>query len=203
MIRTLTDFQTGYLRLPNAKTAPNEADFTTGIQEVIDEKEREILIDGLGVTLYDTLVTEYADLGTASQPILDLVNGKNYEVNGIAVKWEGLANNPFLGCYIYYHFMQEKQDIFTTMGTQKPDAVNSQAVSSIDRAVRMHRKFIKGYQGGDNTPIYISTPLVSGIDYQGAQSKIRSLYQFLQDNISDYPTATDFVPHTPINTFGI
>lgn len=203
MILTLTDFQSGYLKLPNATVSPNGADFTTGIQEIIDEKEREILIDALGIEFYDTLVTEYADLGTASKAVTDLVSGYQYELNGVTVKWEGLLNSPLLGCYIYYHFMQEKQDIFTTMGTQSPEAVNSVAVSSIDRAVRMYRKFLKAYQGGDSMPLIVKTSLVSGIDYLGAQSHIRSLYQFLEDQKSMYPTVTDFILHEPINTFGI
>lgn len=203
MILTLTNFQSSYLKLPNARVSANGADFSEEIQAAIDEREREILIDGLGIALYDSLVTEYADLGTASQPILDLVNGKDYTVNNIAVRWDGLISNPFLGCYVYYHFMQEKQDVFTTMGTQSPEAVSSQAVSAIDTSVRRYRKFIKGYQGEDGAPLLITTAFGSGIDYQGSNSKIRSLYQFLTDNSTDYPTATDFIAHKSINSQGI
>ena len=201
MILTPNIFINGKYKIPNTEQAPNGADYREDVQSMIDVKEREILIDGLGFELFETLKTEYADFGNASQPIKDLVDGKTYELEGKQVRYEGLSK--ILTPYIYYHFLNEKTDVFTTMGIERPQAENSSSSSSLERASAAYRDFLKGYQGGDNAPKILYRSGGVGIDYFGSRSAFRSLYDYLVDNADDYPTAGDFVLHESMNSFGI
>lgn len=201
MIITPQHFEKGSLKMPNVTPDPNGSDYIDDLQSVIDEKEREILIDGLGFELYTTLSNEYADLDNASQEIKDLVNGKSYTLDGMKVRYEGLT--PLLSNYIYYHFLNDKTDVFSTMGIERPDAINSMSVSSLQRGAKAYIKFLEAYQGGDAEPKIFHTRNGWGIDYYGSRSSIRSLYDFLNDNRADYPTAKNFIIHEPMNSFNI
>jgi len=202
MITQLDIFQKDPLKIPNSVSTPNGANAVADVQNFVDLYEKEILIDGLGIELYDLLVTEYADLDNASQPIKDLVNGKEYTANSLTVKWEGLKNYSFLPYYIYWKYIQEKQDVFTTLGVERPEGVNSAHASSVYRATDKYNEFLRKYQGVDQAPRVIHTSYGYGVDYQVSTSTIRSLYQYLNDNKADYPTFR-FTMHYPLNSHGI
>tara|TARA_R100000951_G_scaffold116799_1_gene131157 strand:+ start:6051 stop:6665 length:615 start_codon:yes stop_codon:yes gene_type:complete len=204
MITTLTTFQTGRFKIPNAVAAPLGADYTVDIQESIDLYERRILIDALGFDLYELVADDYPLTGGEPANIIDLINGKNYTKDGVTVCWEGLLSSPLLPAYVYYQFLRDKQDIFTTMGVERPEAVNSVPVSSNERSTRAYIEFLEAYQGGHNTnPNIIHTSLGVGIDWMVGSNHLVSLYQYLEDNASDYPEKGVFTLHPSINTFGI
>lgn len=200
MITTLDIFSKEPLRLPNVEAAPNGADNTLEIQGYIDMYERELLINCLGITLYNDVKEALGDLENATQAIKELVNGVDYDLNGRTVRWNGLKEYSFLPYYIYWKYLQKKVDIFTTMGVERPEAVNSQSTSSIMRATEVYREFLQKYQSGDHLPTILYRRVGVGIDYSGTVTTDRSLYQYMVDNDLD---VTFFKFYEDINSLGI
>ena len=78
-----TYFEKGWLFIPNNKDLNAEPTASPSAQSEIDffieEYERELLLNALGVTLYNEL---QAELPTpATQKWIDLVDGKDYTIN--------------------------------------------------------------------------------------------------------------------------
>ena len=197
MIVTLEAFRKGQLKLPNAFVSPNGADSTNDIQAYIDRFEREILILGLGPTLYNLIKAQYT--GTvlspdAPQRIKDLINGETYESNGMEVTWEGLVSFP--AYYIFYKYWNDFDHI-------KRD--NDETIDDAPKAVRAYQEFYEKYQGTDPGPRYAVNAFGSyGLDWYGSRNVNRSLYQYLQDKETIYPEA-QFTPITTgnMNSMGI
>lgn len=200
MITTLDIFTKEPLKLPNVIASPNGADNRTEIQGFVDMYERELLINSLGLQRYNDLKTALDDLDNASQEFKDLVNGVEYTKYGNLVRWNGLKDYSFLPYYIYYKYIQRKVDVFTTMGVERPEAVNSTSISSISRATEVYREFIEKYQGGNSQPTILYRRAGIGIDYSQTTSIERSLYQYMQDVNMDI---TNFKFYDNANSFGI
>lgn len=197
MITTLATYQKEPFKIPNSLPAPNGADSTESIQELIESCEREILIDGLGVDLFSE-VKEAMEPGADIPPFIrSLIHGDTYEVNGRKVRWEGL--HDMLAYYVYYRFINGALDMLSTFGVEKPDSGNSQAVSAIPRSTHSYRQFHQRYQGQDEPPRITYTPFGVGVDYYRSQNSNRSLHQFLCDHDRD----ENFVFKDNINSMGI
>ena len=210
MILTLAHYQTGMYALPHASAHPNDADNTDLIQSFIDRYERELLIDTVGIDLYNDIKANEADYTIAPDYVKDLVLGKEYTIDGVTYSWNGLQNSEsLLVPYVYYRYIQEHQDLMTSFGVERPEGVNSDAVSAIPRATAAYRDFFKKYQGYDTSATsnkyganIIHGRYLTGIDWMGTNSSVRTLYQFLQDN-SDVYTVSDFRRYENLNNFGI
>lgn len=203
MIRTLEDFQTGLLVIPNASLAANASDRTVYIQEFIEVHEKEILIKGLGVSLYNRLKDAISDDDSTDIAISNLLNGVTYTYNGREVMWEGLKDKySFLSYYIFTKYVRKQREEFTNLGTQRPDAANSESVSPLKLITDTYRMFHEKYQGTDRTPYVGRSVFGHYVDYYGTDNLQRSLYQFLLDNKEDYPdSGFRFIDN--INTFGL
>lgn len=166
---------------------------------------REVLGDSLAKELNDSY--EIADgvfalKSDATQPIKDLVNGKEYDApitssgfydpffdaSGLDVYWGGetgvvggkriwsgivrsedfyngvelsTLKTSFIADYIHYHYLLVNRSVTTGTGQQVLAGENSQTVSNFSKRIDSWNSFC---------------------------FKISSLYRFLQDNKSDYPT---------------
>jgi len=202
MILTLDKYQSGRYKLPHSAPAPNESDNTEDITMFIDRYERELLVDALGVDLYNDIKDNKADFNAAPDEVKRLVKGYDYTLDdGTKVSWNGLDNSESLLIpYVYYRYLQDQQDIMTTFGVERPQGVNSEAVSSIPRVTAAYRDFFEKYQSVDNGVAFYSSPYISGIDYLGSKNIRRSLYQFLCDN--DYDIS-HFKLFENTNQFGV
>lgn len=189
------------VKIPNLEAAPNGADKVADFESFKKIEEEEILIDGLGFELYELLET-YISSNTTDARFDELLKGKTYTSNGITVRWEGLEGYSFLPYYIRYQWLRDSQSILTTMGMQRPEAVNSSPLSGIREESKMYRKFFKKYQGEDSLPRVVQTRFGSYVDYYGTVNTRRSLCQFLEDNKTDYPEAV-FTHKENINVYGV
>lgn len=204
MILLIEYFETGRYKIPGAKSTPNGADRRDYILESLEAFEKEILIDGLGYSLYKEVLLALDDLENASQTLKDLIQGKDYTINGLQVHWEGLlGKESLLVPYAYSQFLIRNQDTLTTFGTQQPEAINSSEVSAHPRYAEYYNEFFMKYQGEcNNTPKVIYRSAGVGIDWYGSRNTVKSLYEFLQDNESDYPNAV-FKQKEMTNSWGI
>jgi len=140
------------------------------LSESITRHEADILRQLLGYDLAK-LVVAYANPGS-DQRIIDIVEGKEYTVNGYTVKWNGLVNTEkvsLLAYYVYMQYTQEKSNPFTNVGFIAPSVEGGGAVSGA---------FV--IQG-------ISNKLRELAGYACQDALAPSLYNFLINHQSDYP----------------
>ena len=198
---------------------PNSDELNTGayaeLQEYIDSKARLCLKSALGYKLFnefDGNVTNGVLDDGAPQKWIDLVNGKEYTINGDLFRWEGLIqtegafNKSLLANFVYYHWLNDNQSSVTGVGEVVLNAKNATNINSTQRLVSVWNEFVEMYQGKmfehyKHTYYYRNIKIV---DYLGDayDDEYVSLVRFLIDNKEDYPEAA-IKRYQFINQFGI
>lgn len=151
----------------------------------ITKYEREILIKLLGYELYK-LVAAYENPGS-DQRIIDLVEGKEYDLSGQTLKWNGLVNTEtvsLIAYYVYFNYMRNRATITTGNGEGKLMYENAEAVNYNGKIVQAWNRLeeLFGYPG-------------QNIFYESA-------YNFLTFYQATYPEWI-FSPIGNINIFGL
>ena len=177
-----------------------------GLENTITAVENDVLINSLGLTIYNELQTALEDLPSADQKWKDLVNGVEYD----GKKWEGLDNDLSLLCFAtYFLFMNGNTQFQTAVGIVQVNSENSNVVSPNYKLANAWQAFVDKYQGSKAT-----SPLVYNIngstftDYYGinGSSVFVSLYEYLVDKKDDFSwSPEDFVLYNKNanNSFGI
>jgi len=93
------------------------------IQYYIDRYEKEILVKGLGYQLYKDF-TEGLAQETIDQKWLDLRDGKDYEIDGVLVHWNGLANEEKKSLIAYYVYYWIRRNSVSVMGNNGGQMIN-------------------------------------------------------------------------------
>ncbi len=208
------------------------SDIDTGnqnpLQWYIDIYEPEVLIKGLGRSLYQLFIAEfdadrdsptYGDLlGGAPQRFTDLLDGLVYQVGGEDFYWNGLrfridpSTNPLsplrslIAYYVYYKYVNDNVENLTNLGVAIESVKNATIVDPTKLMVDTWRQFIHLYgEGFHNTGRHHGFN-VNGFwvtDFTGLDNTHEvSLFRFLSDNITVYPEWR-FTACANINQFGI
>lgn len=219
MIIDPTYFNGGFLGIPNAVNNPsitgNVPTSVSSIDSYIAKYEKELLINAIGSANYTALTQAYkADPTLAVDPLnvkwKNLVHGTPYDYDDREVVWNGLLQKngdiktSLIANYVFYHYLIDDHQHYTTTGMQTEKAKNALETSPNLKLVKVWRDFIELYQYGFEvcpTRMTNSWGLI-GVDfYQAQQNTVRSLYQFLRDN-DDYGDYT-FKTYGNINRFGL
>lgn len=177
-----------------------DSKIATSLNSCIDQYVRQFLQNALGYNLWkdlDSFIVDGALIPSAPQKWKDLLNGKEYTINGKTYFWKGLIYNEgvFLGSlltpYVYYHFLTESISVLTGTGEKISDASNATNVNSTQRLTQTWNDFVNQYSGNYNsTPIAYFYRGVEVKDWYGGSSDRVGFVQFITDNSSDYPNAT-------------
>ena len=188
----------GSIQIDNVQdTAPNSNLLGNGsmIEDFISEYEPEILIQCLGFALYKQLkenLDETAENGLKADAVQkwdDLLNGKEYQIDGVPVKWDGLRfqegtlRRSLIAYYVFYKFLENEK-----ANTNVIEVKNSKAASAIPKAVKAWRKFHSLTVGNYNNPTIIEKSSGFGLDWLTSSNGRRSLYQFINDMNNIDPT---------------
>lgn len=110
----------------------------------ISRCEKEILVKLFGYTLYK-LIAAY-DKATSPQRIKDIVEGKEFELDGKTYNWNGLINSDkisILAFYVYYHYQRYKLSTTSTTGEVKDKHENSESIELSNKiAMAWHRMVV-------------------------------------------------------------
>lgn len=188
----------------NQASPDNEA----ALNDLCKEVERELLLNALGLTVYNELQAAIALPGypdsawTADQKWKDIVNGCEYD----GKVWDGLnSDKSFIAYAVYALFLTKNSDFYSPIGVVKPEAENSKRSTPVYKIASAQQAFIRKYQGG-----YLHHPNVSyqnGVtftDYYGQNDDVSvSLYRFLSDNTSVYGWNGRFKAYETKNSWGI
>lgn len=190
-----TYFLSGNLYIPNVTSIDLGDDDSPNVQNdlqlFIDIYERELLINALGITLYDEFEAELPIPTT--QKWIDLLNGKTYSISGKSYRWDGLIGSnkqSLIAFYIYCQYLRNDSSIYTTTGVVKADAANSQMYSPTPKYIDNYNRFIKSYQGeysdyyhNNNPNIIFNASGMIGLDYykNNQNNSFVNMYQYMTD----------------------
>jgi len=193
----------------------------TDLDIIIDKYERKLLLDALGVTLYDELVTALKDIEGAAQKWKDLVQGANYTVNNQVYRWDGLQGynkDSLIAYYIFTQYLVYDEFTYTTTGMVQNQANNAETVPFNSKYVRAWNNFLEMYQADlyrysnrcynfykrNNWYLSYNESLTL---YKNIEVNVKaSLWQFLNDaNTLDATAFPDFQfkVYEPVNRFGL
>lgn len=194
-----------YLFIPLSVADPSGSptpDNATEIDNLCIQIERDILLNALGLTLYNEL---YAlDETTIDLPAnlrwKKLVEGEEYDEK----VWNGLKYDYSLIAYRVF----EQFNIETTIRLSATGAKQVQGENAMQKTPKYlistaNQRFIKQYQGD-----YLHSPIVTGnfIDWFGCGDEIeKSLYSYLIDKKADFPEwkQENFRVYETQNSFGL
>ena len=225
---TTPEYYKGDIHIPNvvnASPAVNDLSNDSELNRFISQYEREVLIKLLGYNLYKEFSEQFDVDGdgqwtikpASDQKWKDLLNGKEYTIDSVTYNFRGLIfseglgnsliNISLLSYYVFYNFLSNDVDTYSSVGVQSELAKNADRVSAIPRAVKAWDKFYQLSVGTYNTPMYITNASgMNGIDWFGCDDGERSLFEFINDiNLETPDTYADWKPQriNNINQFGI
>lgn len=202
MIIDATYFEKGLLYIPNSKdisASPTATPSTQSELEVfIDNYERDLLLNAFGVDLFNQLKVAMSDYDNAAQKWVDLVEGKDYTINGKKHRWEGLKGynkQSVIAFYVYCQYLRNDESTYTTTGIVQNTGKNADNYSPTGKYIKAHNCFLKQYQNSDygQPNIIINGSGSMGLDYFNNSDVQRSFYQYLVDaNELDVTAFPDF-----------
>lgn len=213
MIIDASYFKKGYLYIPNAEDINPSSSSTKENEDLtffVKKYERELLVNALGLTLYN-------ELKALQTPYLGkwkgLIDGESYTVDDNSYRWDGLKGfngNSLVANYIYCKWIRNDESVYTTTGVVQNTAKNARSFSLTPKYIKVWNEFIAQYQGNKtNTyPKIINNHYGDiGLDfYDAKESAFRSLCEYIKDkNKMD----SSLFPDAPLrlyelqNSFGI
>lgn len=208
---TSSSYFTGIIEIPNISTAntPNASRVgkQTKIARFIEEYELDVLSKCLGFSLHKDFqlqlevvppATVQTVKDSADQKWKDLYSGKEYELNGKPVKWQGLVfkqgtiDISLISYYVFTQFFKHDMTHYGDIGLQIEKAKNAKRAYYGPKYVLSSQKFYELTVGNSND-IYKT-------------SGYRSLYQFMQDmNDIDPTTYPNWMPYCfpKVNIMGL
>lgn len=174
MLLSTTDFEDRPYKVPNQEES---ADF----EAFIEQAEKDVLIELLGYEFYTLMIDEYETSGAIDPIYEDLVEGAEYDYDGITYKWNGMIH--LLQPIVYAKWMDAGSYKFTNIGwIQNSAQQNSVSLDSEQFKAQYLNEFAK--KAGINRDMY------------------NTLYGFMEVNSDDYPLAVWTDPKT-FNRFGV
>lgn len=188
------------LSIPNINEMQTEA--FDNLNSFVDEYVRQLLRDALGIEIFnelDSYVIGGAFDGTgAPQYIIDLVNGKEYVNSGTTYKWSGLISTQgvfkksLLANYVYYQWLKNNFSTQSGVGEVTINPQNANLVNPTQKLVSVWNTFLLMYQNMNTCyPSVYYKGHTQVIDWLGINANTEvSLIQYLNDNDTDFSTAT-------------
>ena len=189
------------LHIPLAVVEPNTPNNATELDLLCVKIEKEILLNALGLTLYNELkaLTDVTIELPENVRWKKLVQGEEYDEK----VWLGLDNDDSLiANYIFQQFTTDTNIRLSATGATKVNAENATNQTPAYLIAGAHQNFIKQYQGE-----YLIDPICydNFIDWYGCNGIEKSLYGYLMDKREVFPEwdNTKFKVYETKNSFGI
>jgi len=183
---------------PSGSVTPDNA---TEIDNLCIQIEKDILLNALGLTLYNELQLALEDI---ENPIYlrwkNLVQGEEYDEK----VWLGLDNDYSLIAYrVFEQFNIETAIRLSATGAKQVQGENAVQQTPKYLIATANQRFINQYQGE-----YLHAPIIEGnfVDWFGCNDSIeKSMYGYLVDKKADFPEwkQENFRVYETQNSFGI
>ncbi len=187
---------------------------TAELDATIDKYERDLLLNALGVTLYNELVAEFAKkpfdpehAETAAQKWQDLILGKDYTIDDKVKRWDGLqgySKQSLIAFFVACQYQRNDELTYTIIGVIRSTSDTADSADALTKYVRNWGEFMDKYQG--NLHDLTDNRFIEASDSFTREDDIRvSLYQYLVDQNELDATAFpdfEFKVYQPYNRFG-
>lgn len=191
------DFQSDYF-IPNTQELRESA--LTVLEQFVDNYARLLLKNALGYSNFNDLdsnVTNGVLDSGAPQKWLDLVNGVEYEKDGITYSWQGLVfeegtkRQSLLVPYVYYYWLLNEQQKQSGVGTVVVNTKNATNVNATQTLVNAWNDFVTLYQYDceDYYRYFYNISIDFPYWWSNDSTNYVSLVKFLRDNEDNYPDA--------------
>lgn len=194
------------------------------VLDFLNKYDRELTLNALGVTLHDALTLALDDLPGADQKWKDLVTGRNYTIDGIVYRWDGLRGYlkaSLVSFYVYSKYLRSDEITYTMTGMLRNESDKALLAIYRNKDVIAWTMFLQQYQGDlyyqyrnyynyhyHSSKRYLtydeSVALYNSHVFE--KSVQASLFQYLNDANTLDPTAFpdfQFKLYPPRNRFGI
>ena len=185
----------GEVNLPNLDKRINT------FNSFLDQYEKEILIDLLGLELYDLFIAGLAVQPTVDQKWLDLRDGADFDLNYngriIKLHWIGLKNldkKSLIAYYAYHKIRKSETSTTTSVNEVRGKLENSKTVNESRKLINAWNLMLKSY----GETFYFDKYSTEYDTYNDSPSA----FNFLNMNRDVYP-GWIFSPHYRMNEFGI
>ena len=187
----------GEIAVPNQTGTISNA---TAIIQAIGQYEKEILISLLGYKLYSLLIADLDAEGLPqTQPFIDLVDGAEFEINGILLKWNGLKNSDkqsLIAYYTYYKMIERETVHNSGIGAILAKGEKGNRVSPVNKMINAWDRMRELYGKSPKQFDCIGYLTTTFFNFEP------SAHNFLFANKESYPDWR-FTPIWGINSFGI
>ena len=191
-----------YLYIPLAIQDPSgSANNSNELAFLIQKVEKEVLLNSLGLTLYNELQLALNDLeNPLNAKWKKLVYGDEYDEK----VWNGLAHEESLiACRVFELYNTHNAIRLSATGATVVNAENATNITPMYLIANANQSFIKQYQGN-----YLKEPIIHDnfTDWFGHNNEVeQSLYSYLIDKLEDFSNfkAENFKVYETVNTFGI
>ena len=118
------------------------------LNNMIAKREPELLTGLMGYGLYKAFIAGLAILPTPEQRMVELRDGKEYVVNGVAHKWKGLViidglrKEALSANYVYYWFLRSGATLTTGVGEATTNTENAGRVSPARKQSRAWNEMV-------------------------------------------------------------
>ena len=192
----------GEIAIPNQTGTISNA---TAITQAIGQYEKEILISLLGYKLYSLLIADLSEGEPQSQIYKDLVNGAEFEINGILLKWNGLKNSDkqsLIAYYTYYKMIERETVHNSGIGAILAKGEKGNRVSPVNKMINAWDRMRELYgKLPPQTKRYYEN-YISCVAMYYPHDFNPSAYNYLLSNKESFPDWR-FTPICGINIFGI
>lgn len=161
-----SDFETGVLKI-------SKTNFQSGdLQSIIESQEEVILIELLGVDLYDAFITDWnADpVGSIEQRFKDIYNPFTQDYGGCIVVSEGIKK--MLMYFIYFEYLRFQDSQNRTTGMKKTESENSKRIAVQHSG--LFYKYNLGIKTFDSIQWLINQDLSNYPEYNGQAKEVMS-----------------------------
>lgn len=191
-----------YLYIPLAIQDPSGlANNSNELAFLIQKVEKEVLLNSLGLTLYNELQLALNDLeNPLNAKWKKLVHGDQYDEK----VWNGLAHEESLiACRVFELYNTHNAIRLSATGATVVNAENATNITPMYLIANANQSFIKQYQGD-----CLREPIIydNFTDWFGYNNEVeQSLYSYLIDKLEDFTNfkAENFKLYETTNTFGI
>ena len=207
-----TYFQKGNLYIPNNRDITVDTDTAiTEIEDMVTKYERELLLNTLGVVLYNELQVALVDLPSADLKWRNLVDGTTYvNSSGKTKIWDGLKGynkQSLIAFFVFTEYLRNDSEVYTTTGVVRNVPKNAEIVNPTPKFIKAYSQFIKAYQGDVFCqPKAVVNDFGSvGLDWRSDSVQVSLLGYLSDSNDLDATSFPDieFKFYNEINTFGI
>lgn len=173
---------------PTATVSTATPNNSGALDNLCIEIEKTLLLNALGLTLYNELQTALADIDNVDNAKWKkLVNGEEYD----GKMWSGLKQDlSFIAQHVYEVFITTRNESLSATGAVQTKPENGNLTTPAYKIANANQLFIKGYQGGfmQYPDVYFNRG-IEVIDYYGVYEEVEvSFYRYLLDKQADFPT---------------